>query len=40
MLVEALSTEWGTRPSAAGKTVWFTIVPKQAPAPKPEATAP
>jgi len=25
MLVEALAAEWGTRPGAAGKTVWFTI---------------
>lgn len=31
MLVEALATEWGTRPRAAGKTVWFTIGLGQAP---------
>jgi hypothetical protein len=30
MLVEALATEWGTRPGPAGKTVWFTVALSQA----------
>ncbi|WTG54450.1 ATP-binding protein [Actinacidiphila glaucinigra] len=25
LLVEALATGWGTRPSSEGKTVWFTL---------------
>jgi anti-sigma regulatory factor (Ser/Thr protein kinase) len=33
MLVDALATEWGTRPGTAGKTVWFTIALSRLPAP-------
>ena len=25
MLVDALATDWGTRPADTGKTVWFTL---------------
>jgi len=25
MLVDALASEWGTRPGETGKTVWFTL---------------
>jgi PAS domain S-box-containing protein len=38
MLVEALATQWGTRPGPAGKIFWFTIALNQAP--RPQATAP
>jgi PAS domain S-box-containing protein len=40
MLVAALATEWGTRPDATGKTVWFTIALDRAPASRPAAAAP
>lgn len=26
LLVEALADAWGTRPTASGKTVWFTLL--------------
>lgn len=39
ILVEALATQWGTRPAPAGKTFWFTIALNQAQAPRPQATA-
>lgn len=35
LLVEALAAGWGTRPSSDGKTVWFTL--RLRPAPAPEA---
>ena len=39
ILVEALATQWGTRPAPAGKTFWFTIALNQAQALRPQATA-
>jgi anti-sigma regulatory factor (Ser/Thr protein kinase) len=39
MLVDALASDWGSRPAETGKTVWFTLAVDPVRNPGPDATA-